>query len=390
MNTEKRQRKISSYGANKIVISGGTHSSFKHLTANGVVDNIIAKKQPQLSDLFSTPEQQQAIIEKADIILQNNKGKGVYLTPSQTKLVFAVAQIVDTQFNSNKELEDYIQYLPTKYEAMRQIYEGERVASSLIEKTFSVVIDVLELTKAVYGSKGGKQLALMRDELTALANTCHLIKMGKTTFIQPFIIIKGGAITESSRKIKIEIGDIFLYDIKKSGGYCLAPLTLLPLWNQYGDNSELTALLIAILLRVRGNYTTKAKQLVENKERELKKAKALPEIIAKELEKIGREALTYRESLRSLLDRLPNVEAYYRVKNGKKYFRKETADRNINKTGQSLVSMGIITEYYTSAGALGETIINLVINPKWLQEEKEYMQSLPNSVEIDDAEVIEE
>lgn len=372
----KPRKRNTTFGANGMVKSG-RHDCYHFVTSAVLTSNIVGKKQATIPDLFIDTTEH-GLQEKALLTLQNNKGKGVHLTPLQTKAVIGIAMAVDAQLGHNPEFQQYIEQLPDKYRRMQELAEMGEPLSATVETSVSVLINVAEFTKRVSGGKGGQQLASIREELNNLANTNYIIKMGDYTYYQPLITIKGGIVSAEAKWVKVEIGDAFMYGIRSQ--FSKAPLTLLSLWNEYGDNSELTTLLIMLLQKVRGNFVAKAKGIVEAKEKELRKKKLTPEKMAKELEAVGREALTYRESFRSILERLPNTDCYYQVKNGKKYYRKDREIKFINKSRQSLIDMGIITECYISDGSLGDTLLNFVINPMWLQEEKEFIQGLPFSI----------
>lgn len=380
----KPRKKDTTFGANGMV-KIGRHDCYHFVTSSVLTTNIVGKKQEAIPDLF-VDTTEQGLQEQALLTLQNNKGKGVYLTPLQTKAVIGIAMAVDTQLGHNPEFQQYIEQLPDKYRRMQELAEMGEPLSATVETSVSVLINVTEFAKRVSGGKGGRQLVAIREELNNLANTNHIIKMGDYTYYQPLITIKGGMVKEGAKWVKVEVGDAFMYGIRQQ--FDKSPLTLLSLWNEYGDNSELTTLLIMLLRKVRGNFVAKARDIVEAKEKELRKKKLTPEKMAKELEAVGREALTYRESFRSILERLPNTDYYYQIKNGKRYYRKQTEIKNIERSTQSLINMGIITELYTTSGALGDTVLNFVLNPMWLQEEKEFIQGCPNN-NIQDTEAVE-
>lgn len=328
-------------------------------------------------DLFFASEQEE---EQAEIVFRNNKGKDIALTPLQIKTTLGLAKILDRELGSNEDFENYVASLPDKYRRIEAMAMSDTPYSGMSSTTYSIWIDVLEFTKLVCGKKGGQQLASIREELYNLANTYQLLKMGNYTYPKPLITIKGGIITPTTKKIEIELSDVFIYGMHRQ--YIQAPLNLLQLVNKQGDNTELTSTLLIHLMSIRGNYVSKAKEEVAKAEKELRKKKLTPEKMTKELEAVGREALTYKEGMIKVIGRLPSDDVFYREEQGRRRLRKDQWEKRINKTTQSLIGIGIITELYITSGADGCPLLNFVFNPNWIAEEKRVLQGLPEAVTV--------
>lgn len=359
------------------VVESGKHKGFQFKTSNLLATSIASKRNESMLDLFFASQQEQ---EQAEAVFRNNKGKDIALTPLQIKTTLGLAKILDRELGSNEEFEKYIASLPEKYRRIEAMAMADVPYSGMSSTTYSIWIDVLEFTKLVCGKKGGQQLASIREELYNLANTYQLLKMGNYTYPKPLITIKGGVITPTAKKIEIEVSDVFIYGMHRQ--YIQAPLNLLQLVNEKGDNTELTATLLVHLMNIRGNYVSKANKAVADVEKELRKKKLTPEKMAKELEAVGREALTYQEGMMKVIGRLPSDDVFYREERGKRRFRKDQWDKRITKTTNSLIGIGIITELYITSGADGYPLLNFVFNPNWIAEEKRALQELPEVIAV--------
>ena len=376
MQKDVKKHWIKSENDNEVVNSG-RHEGFQFKTSNLLATSIASKRNSNMLDLFFASEQEE---EQAEIVFRNNKGKDIALTPLQIKTTLGLAKILDRELGSNEDFENYVASLPDKYRRIEAMAMSDTPYSGMSSTTYSIWIDVLEFTKLVCGKKGGQQLASIREELYNLANTYQLLKMGNYTYPKPLITIKGGIITPTTKKIEIELSDVFIYGMHRQ--YIQAPLNLLQLVNKQGDNTELTSTLLIHLMSIRGNYVSKAKEEVAKAKKELRKKKLTPEKMTKELEAVGREALTYKEGMIKVIGRLPSDDVFYREEQGRRRLRKDQWEKRINKTTQSLIGIGIITELYITSGADGCPLLNFVFNPNWIAEEKRVLQGLPEAVTV--------
>lgn len=359
--------KFADYGGNK---EKEKKQGYNFVTNTALLDNVIDKKELTLfSEMEALPTGATPIDSKLDLV--DKKGKRVNLTPRQLKIVLAFSQIVDSVKDS-KEIADYIKGLPSKVEW-----------SEARRSPVSATIDIIKLAKHIYGANriGTKQVDSIRDDLTALSETLQEFKVkdskGGTLIMESPILTLGKRLKYITKEgvqrlnvVQITLEDIFLYNLNTTGGYQLSPNTILSLWNENGANSELFSVLLFLLLRVRGNYVTKARQHSEAKRKELRKDRLPEDEVSRQTEAYRRKLLTYKESIGSILERLSG-EGYYQTKKGKRYIKHEKIRTDLQQATDSLKGMGIITDFYTSTSGGGGELCNFVLNPNWLKEQEE-------------------
>lgn len=358
---------------------------YNFVTSTALLDNVIDKKELTLfSEMEALPQGATPIDTKLDLV--NRKGKRVNLSPRQLKIVLAFSQIVDSVKDS-KIIADYIKGLPSKVE-WREEHKSP----------VSATIDVIKLAKHIYGSSriGSKQVDSIRDDLIILSETLQefRVKDSKegTLIMEAPLLTLGKRLKYVTKEgvqrlnvVQITLEDIFLYKLNTTGGYQLSPNTILSLWNECGVNSELFSMLLFLLIRVRGNFVKKAKDNSEAKKKELRKDKVPEEEIKKQVEAYKREALTYKETTYSLLQRLSgNTYTHKQVKRGKVYtsFRKEKLKTDLKQATDALLKISIISDFYTSTSAGGEELCNFVLNENWLKEQEERQKALLPPEEI--------
>lgn len=366
----------SAVGAKGVAGEEAAHRGYSYKTSQALLQNIIAKKDQQLSLSFDNEE---IDLSKSAPYFTDKKGKRVNPTPKQMKLITALAEVIDTQLD-RKEVQDYIKELPYKY--------WERVGNdgNPLPNAIRLVINIPLLAKTYYKKKntpvkiGGNQIKSIREELIGLSDLRWEWKVetpqGTLTLNTPIIYYGKSVKLESKGTIKrneIELifDDIFVYGINDK--YSLAPITLLELWNEAGIYSELGCMLVLLLQSVRGIKVKQAANAVNKRRRELKKEKKLsPDEINQELARLERSELTYKEGVLSLLDRVESKRYWiFNKKNKKKYIHTTNLRIDLNQAVKGLLQMGMIIDYFETKGAAGDTICNFVLNKNWLEEQRE-------------------
>lgn len=354
-------------------------TGFSYKTSNALIGNIIAKKEVGLfSNLAEDGETLSVTSSSTECV--DKKGKRVNLTPFQLKLTTALAQIVDGLVGENEE---YIKKLPINIED-RQVGNDGKTYNKL-PNSVKHLLDIPQLTKTIYSKTkvGGKQTAKVKEELKKISELTQIYKFedsrgGKLTIEAPLITLgkkikyetKDGK--EVFNKVEVTFEDVFVYEIKDR--YSLSPITLLYLWNKTGVNTELFTILLFLLQSIRGKKIKAASIAVTNKRKELKKKKLDEVTIQKQLQELRRANLTYKESIPSLMERLSDKNRYL----NKKYNSLRSAEvrKDLDQAKNALLNIGIISEYYETTGATGDTICNFVINEEWLTNEANRVKGL--------------
>lgn len=348
-------------------------------TSQVLLENVIAKKEKQRSLFAEMDSDGELAITEASRAYVDRNGKPVYLSTYQMKLVTGLAQVVSTQI-SKPEISEYIARLPYEIKD-RQLITGE--GSRPLPNSVEATIDVTAFAKMIYpkGRVGGKQLDAIRKGLIELSEVQQIYKFkdarGGTLTIEAPLINIGKKIKYETKdgivrfnQITIRFEDVFVYEINEK--YSLNPVTLLKLWNEHGLNTEVFGTTLFLLQSVRGRFIKAAQRIVKAKRIELKKEKKDKEEIDKELAALKRSTLTYKESITSISERLANKR--YRDKG--KYTRFDLIEKDLKQATDRLVKIGIISEYYETIGASGDTICNFVINDKWIADEAQRIKTL--------------
>jgi len=384
-----RERNFYNYknavGAKGVAIGEDSHKSYSHKgysykTATGLIENIIAKKEKELS-LFSDEEAGGPVaVTSASRSYIDRAGKRVNLTPVQMKLVTAFAQVVDTILGEEKN-KKYIEALPGEIDNSPRDKEGyiRRPQGSI-----GCPVDILKLAKLVYSADriGGKQTGKVKEEVKKLSEIrqefVYRDESGKIFAKRRAALISipdeidlyhDG---EQKNIWYIRFEDVFVYDINSR--YSLSPITLLQLWNATGVQTELFTMLLFLLQSVRGSFITHANNIVADREKELRKAKKDKEEIKKVLAALKESSLTYREGVTSILERLDTNK----YKDKGKYINYTKLNKDLKQAADALLSMGIISKYYESTGSTGGRICNFVINDDWIVDESNKIKaSLP-------------
>lgn len=344
-------------------------TGFSYKTSNALIGNVIAKKETGLfSQLVEDGETLAVTSSSTECV--DKKGKRVNLTPFQLKLTTALAQIVDSVVDDNSE---YIKKLPNKIEDR----ESDGNSYKKLPNPVKCVIDIPQLTKAIYSKNrvGGKQTDKVKEELKKISELNQKYKFedsrGGTLTIEAPLITLGKKVTYETKegkvtfnKVEVTFEDVFVYEIKDR--FSLSPITLLSLWNETGVNTELYTILLFLLISVRGRKVKDTSIAVNNERKELKKNKLDEATIQKKLQELKRAKLTYKESIPSIMERLSDRATY--LDKGT-YLRKSKLRKDLDQAKNALLQVGIITEYYETTGATGDTICNFVINDKWLENE---------------------
>lgn len=359
------------------------NEGYNYRTSTALIDNIIAKKEVTLfSDMENLP--QGATPTNASVTYQTPNGKKVDLTPRQLKIVLAIAQIVDA-FRKQDEVTDYIKKLPNK------IKWGEHKD---LPTPVNATIDLNAFAKHIYGTSkiGAKNIEYVKKDLIELSTMRQVFKVTdangvthelNTSAIRAKIYqATSGTGERLCTLANVEVEDIFLYNLNTEGGYQLSPNTILYLWNEVGNNTELFSTLLFLLLRVRGNYVKQANRQSHAKRKELLKDKVPVEEATRQEEALKKKLLTYSEGIGSILERLSG-NTYYQTKNGKRYVKKDKLYKELEQATKDLIRMGILSNFYITGGDL----CNFVLNDNWLQEQAQRQRAL---LSPDEAKAIDE
>lgn len=380
---ERRKKKKPSVGAQGVA-EGAKNRGYAFRAARGLLDNIIAKREISLFDELPTG---------GETSYTDMKGKPITLSPYQMKLVMAFAQVLDT-LADRPDVDESIRFLT--YEREKQRVEAGKGGKLPIwtkegKGRVSAFIDIPALARLIYSVNhaGGKQVNKVRDEIANLAQVRqqYRIKQGKKTLIlgAPLIYVGKGLKVEEEGKgtlanrVEILFEDIFLYELKDK--YSLAPRTIIDRWNETGENSELFAMLLFLLQQERGMKVRQAGRVEAAVRKDLKKEKKPFKEIERQAKAVRREALTYRETLPSICERLQGRKVYCQERNGKIYLRKERIMNDLKNATAALIKMGIISEYYETRNTSLELVCNFLINDKWLIEETNKMKGLDKTEE---------
>ena len=376
-NEEMKKNLYFYYGAKGIADRKDAHKGYAFKTSMSLVENVISKKEER--DLFSELETDGELAPtSASQEYTDRKGKRVNLSPFQTKLVTAFAQVVDTILEEG-ENKTYIKSLPVKMEERETGADGKK---KRLPNSVRAVIDIPELTRLIYSSRdiGGKQTDKVKEEIKNLSEVSQVFKYrderGGTLTIEAPLITLGKRVTyktksgvEKFNKIEVFFEDVFVYEINEK--FSLSPITILQLWNETGVQTELFTMLLYLLIGVRGNHISHSEKAVKAKRKELQKEKRDAQEIERELAELKRSYLTYKESITSLLERIDS-KRYYKGK----YLRFDNLNKDLKQAKDALLKMGIISDFYESTGSSGDRVCNFVINENWLQDQANRIKNL--------------
>lgn len=367
------------------VAEGATRKGYTYKTSRVLIDNIIAKRDPTFFDKLPAG---------GETSYTDEKGKPVTLSPYQMKLITAFAQVLDT-LAGRPDVDKSIDFLTFEREEQRVEAEGASGLPLWRESgrgRVSAFIDIPALARLIYSvdNAAGKHVEKVKEEIIKLENVKqqYNLKQGRktVTFRAPLIHTTGREVEVKEKgkgvlenQVEIIFEDIFLYELKDK--YSLAPVTLLRLWNEAGENSELFAVLLFLLQQERGLKKKQARMVTSAARGRLKKEGTAPEEIERQVASIRREALTYKETLASICERLQGRKVYYQERKGKVYLRKERIGKDLKAATAALVKIGLITEYYETKNASLEVVCNFVINDRWLIEEANKIKGLDKTEE---------
>lgn len=380
-------------GANGVT-DESPHKGYSYKTATSLIENVIAKKDLSLFSELET-DGVLAVTASAQKYV-DRRGKRVFLTPFQMKLVTAFAQVIDTLLEKDG-VKTYIRELPFKIEDREKGRDGR---SRRLPNGIRCVIDIPELTRLMYSRNriGGKQVDKVREEITKLSELTQVFtfkdERGGKLIIEAPLITLGKRIKYETKdgvvklnKVEVEFEDVFVYEINDR--YSLSPITLLQLWNDTGVQTELFTMLLFLLQSIRGGYIKHSNAIIAARRKELKKEKREPDEIKAELAELKEATLTYKESITSILERL-GTDRYKDKKGRKTYTHYAKLNQDLKQAADALLKMGIITKYYESIGSSGDRVCNFVINDRWLINEAKRIKALLPPDEAKDMEDVQE
>lgn len=293
-------------------------------------------------DLFDElNEKDQALLKKSDeaYIIDRN-GRRIAVTALEKKCIYALGVFI------SQYMED---------EDLKTLIKDESVDKKLTKKEFS--INVKDLANFIFHRGKTEQQDKIREILNTLASKRQVIelyspdKKKRLVFEAPLIKLEESIRIENldapeSDKIETNIihvtfGSTFFWNMNKR--YAYFPVRLFEIWHKKGSGTEsnLFDVLLETLLYHRWHCITAYKSAKKNFDDELKsKGQNLPkEEYQKELQRRQENALTYRESLKDILDR---VETKY-----SSYYRKGRLESDLQKAVDVLKGeyVNIITHY---------------------------------------------
>ena len=366
------------------VAEGAARRGYTYKTSRALIDNVIAKRDPTFFDKLPAGGEKSYTDER---------GKPVTLSPYQMKLITAFAQVLD-ELTARPDIDKSIDFLTFEREEQRVEAGGANGLPRWRESgrgRVSAFIDIPALARLIYSvdNAAGKHVEKVKEEIIKLKRVKqqYRLKQGRKTVTVRVPLIHTGLeaeVEEGGRgtlenRVEIIFEDIFLYELKDK--YSLAPVTLLRLWNETGEKSELFAVLLFLLQQERGLKVRQADIITSAARKDLKKGGTAPEEADRQVALIRREALTYRETLASICERLQGRLVYYQKRNGKVYIRKERVEKDLKKATAALIKMGIIAEYYETKNTRLEVVCNFVINDRWLIEEADKIKGLDKTEE---------
>ena len=202
---KETKKKIFRYlGAKEVTGEKEPHKGISFKTSTSLIENIISKKEER--DLFSEVENNgELAVTSSSKEYTDRKGKRVNLSPFQTKLVTAFAQVVDTLLEQDGT-KDYIKSLPTKIEDRETGEDGKK---KKLPNSIRAVIDIPELTRLMYSTDriGGKQTDKVREEVKTLSELTQVYKFKDS---------RGGTLTIEAPLITLGKNPPF----SKKGGRC--------------------------------------------------------------------------------------------------------------------------------------------------------------------------
>lgn len=340
---------------------------------SALLDSVIAKKEFTLfSDREHLPED---MIESYEpLSFKDEKGKTTTPTALQMKAYLTLSEFVDSM-REKEEVKNYIEKLPERVKWETPEEKRKRVAP------LQGVIDVRAFAKQISGSKkiGKNEIEITENLLKGLEETyiSQEVKLqnGERIILDTPIVklgrrvrkkAKNGKETDNWREILV-FGDVFFFGLDMAGGYQIAPTTILQLWNDAGNNTELFGVVFFLLLRMRGTYVSKAQSYAAKVRAEALKEKRGGEDADKREQAALREALTYKESVGSLLERVSNRKTFYKVVNKKEYLRKDKLRSYLEDMRKSLIDVGIVSDVIFSQEGM---MCSFIFNPNWIAEEK--------------------
>lgn len=340
----------------------------KHSGSSYRISNALLESQNRRPTLWSQEEEAEeaALLASngASLSIKGRDGETLKLSIRHRKILFALALFADMK-RGEEDVQRCINNLP---------YDLKH--SNIINSPVTLNFNVVELARCVYGKSrvGGYEVKAIAADLEELAQTrCYfsVTNEGETiTFKDAFINYtavtkdKGGKIINDYSQVTLR--PIFLYNLTKSGGYSLAPKTVLYIWNEYLDDREITAHIFTALLRVRGMKIKAAAVKEHELQAEHRKKKISPEESAKIIRREKRKALTFQITLDTLLGSLQENKRYYKGKT----LRRDNIKADITKTQEGLKAAGIITEFWEDkATSSGCPKYNFLINENWLEDQ---------------------
>lgn len=316
--------------------------------------------QPSLFDDL-TPEHQIKLKKSDEVYIIDRQGRRVAVTPAEKRVIYALGIFI-SQNLSQEEIESI---------------KDNEAKVELTKKEFS--IDVKELADLIYHRSKKEQQEKVKDILKTLSGKRQVMEFISTEkkqrmvieapmirYEESILIEDLEAKAEDSIKynvVNLTFGRIFFWNLQKR--YAYFPVKLFEIWHskKSGTESKLFDVLLETLLYHRWHCITAYKSAKSSLDKELKeKGQNIPkEEYNAILYKRRQNALTYRESLSSILSR---VETQYT-----KHRRSARLQQNINDAIEVLKGPYVeIIDEYRQEETDHETYLYFKYNPKYGHE----------------------
>lgn len=244
-------------------------------------------------------------IESSDkYYLVDRRNRRIAISSIEKKVIYALGVFVADILKDDK---------------LKSLVTDDKVDSALTSYQYS--IDIKKFAKLIYHRSKTEQQEKLLSILDGLAGKYQAVQLEynngkKVTISTPLIKIEEKVIVEDMNAsiddrlekglVKVSFGRLFFWNIHKR--YAFFPTRLFEIWNKKGNGTEtnLFDVLLDTLLYHRWHHISAYKTAESALKDELKaKGQKLPlEEYKKELYKRREIALTYRESLSSILDRV--------------------------------------------------------------------------------------
>lgn len=321
-----------------------------------LASGVSLRREPTLFDNLEE-DKRLAVIQSDKENYIDRRGKPIALTNGQTRLIYALSHYL-SQYKTDPDIVEY----------MNSLESNPKKMPKKIERT----LNLKDFCKLYYSSDGKartRDLDSLRKELRTLSNVRQVLYFGgaekKARLIAPLISVEEELEDLTPDKslnmdlANIRFSPIFLFKMTKE--YLPYSRELFRIWGKNGNGTRTE--LFSVLISDLGSKFPYKRQTALTEAHKIRRTDfATKEEYLSAVKKARRKALTYRQNIYTLLERVTTDYSSTRQYKSKLKSDLESALNTIKD------EIGIITEWKLTNSKNGDPALEVVFNPDYMKE----------------------